>query len=154
MKISLFLSVIIALSIACGQSTTPEPVRGPTETRPIIQPSPTTITDQMLPTKSPTISQAGDEREIAVPAITPSGGQEDPSKSTPDQSDEQIAVSIYLMGDGQEDKIVEFIKSNGGDPRNVSAGYIEAYIPMRLIAELSERPEVGRVQRIIPPEPN
>ena len=49
---------------------------------------------------------------------------------------------------------MEFIKSNGGDLRNVSAGYIEAYIPMRLMAGLSERPDVGRVQKIIPPEPN
>ena len=153
MKISLFLSVIIALSIACGQSTTPEPTSGPTETRPVIQPSATTVIDE-IPTKSPTVSQAGDERENSAPAITPSGGQEDPPKSTHDQSDEQIAVAIYLTGDGQEEKISAFIKSNGGDPRNVSAGYIEAYIPMSLLAELSERSEVGRVQKIIPPEPN
>ena len=102
----------------------------------------------------PTIEQTTDKQEdIPTPTLAPPTLGDFP-KSIPDQSDEQIAVSIYLIGDGQEEKIVEFIEINGGDPRNVFAGYIEAYIPMRLMAGLSERTEVGRVQKIIPPEPN
>ena len=103
----------------------------------------------------PTVGQTTDKREsIPTPPLTPPRKQEDYQKSTPDQSDDQVAVSIYLIGDGQEEKIVKFIESNGGDPRNVSEGYIEAYIPVRLLAGLSERSEVARVQKIIPPEPN
>ena len=164
MKTLLLLSVLFILMVACGQSATPEPTNEPPRTEPTnrptrtksdIQSAPTTAVEERLPTKSSTISQAGDKQEsVPSPTITPSRRLQDPPESTPDQSDEQVVVSIYLIGNGHEEKIVEFIKSNGGDPRNVSAGYIEAYVPVRLLAGLSERPEVGRVQKIIPPEPN
>ena len=49
--------------------------------------------------------------------------------------------------------MVEFLEDNGGDPRNVGEDYIEAYVPVTLLGELSEQPGVTRVQEIIPPEP-
>ena len=149
MKTALLLSVIFILTVACGQSTTAEPTDEPPRTEIVTQPVPTPTVEESPPTEPPTVDQTTNKQEsILRPERIP------PTKSKPDQSDDQVAVSIYLIGDGQEDTVVAFIESNGGDPRNVSAGYIEAYIPMSLMEKLSAHPEVGRVQKIIPPEPN
>ena len=103
----------------------------------------------------PTVGQTTDKQEgIPTPTHISPGRQEDPPKSTSDQSDDQVAVSIYLIGNGREEKIVEFIRSNGGNSRNVSEGYIEAYIPARLIAGLLEMDEVARVQEVVPSVPH
>ena len=66
-------------------------------------------------------------------------------------SGESIAVTIYLTSN--VDGVVEFLEDNGGDPRNVGEGYIEAYLPVTLLGQLSEQPGVIRVREIIPPEP-
>ena len=49
--------------------------------------------------------------------------------------------------------MLEFLRANGGDPRNVGDDYVEAYMPVTLLAEASEQPNVARVQAIIPPQP-
>ena len=49
--------------------------------------------------------------------------------------------------------MVDFLVDNGGDPRNVGENYIEAYVPVTLLGQLSEQPGVIRVREIIPPEP-
>ena len=68
----------------------------------------------------------------------------DAAGSTP----EPVAVSIYLSG--HVDDVVAFLEDNGGDPRNVGEDYIEAYVPVTLLGELSGQPEVLRVREIIP----
>ena len=65
--------------------------------------------------------------------------------------EESAAVTIYLSG--SVDYVVQFLEDFGGDPRNVGEDYIEAYVPVTLLGELSEQPGVTRVQEIIPPEP-
>ena len=65
---------------------------------------------------------------------------------------ESVAVTIHLSGN--VDDVVTFLEDNGGDPRNVGEDYIEAYVPVTLLGELSEQPGVLRVREIVPPEPN
>ena len=70
---------------------------------------------------------------------------------TPVHSGESVAVTIYLAG--SVDEVVSFLKDNGGDPRNVGDDYIEAYVPVSLLGQLSEQPGVIRVREIVPPQP-
>ena len=51
--------------------------------------------------------------------------------------EESVAVAIHLSG--AVDGVVTFLDDNGGDPRNVAEGYIEAYVPVTLLGQLSER---------------
>ena len=67
------------------------------------------------------------------------------------RSDGSVAVTVYLSGSVAN--VVSFLNANGGDPRNVGEGYIEAYVPVTLLADLSEQPGVLRVREIIPAEP-
>ena len=62
-----------------------------------------------------------------------------------------VAVTIYLSGN--VDGVVEFLEDNGGDPRNTGEDYIEAYVPVTLLPQLSQQPGVIRVREIIPPQP-
>ena len=76
---------------------------------------------------------------------------EDAASDTPVHSGESVAVTIYLSGN--VDDVVQFLEDNGGDPRNVGEDYIEAYVPVTLLGQLSEQPGVIRVREIIPPQP-
>ena len=62
-----------------------------------------------------------------------------------------VAVTIYLSGN--VDDVVTFLEENGGDPRNVGEDYIEAYVPVTLLGQLSQQPGVARVREIVPPQP-
>ena len=64
---------------------------------------------------------------------------------------ESVAVTFYTQGDAAA--LAEFLSANGGDPRNVGDGYMEAYVPVRLLARASERAGVVRVDAIVPPMP-
>ena len=75
----------------------------------------------------------------------------DAAGKTSVHSGESVAVTIYLSGN--VDAVVTFLEENGGDPRNVGEDYIEAYVPVLLLGQLSEQPGVIRVREIIPPEP-
>ena len=46
-----------------------------------------------------------------------------------------VAVTAYLSGYVAD--VVDFLENNGGDPRNVGEDYIEAYVPVTLLGELS-----------------
>ena len=63
-----------------------------------------------------------------------------------------VAVTIYLSGN--LDDVVKFLEDNGGSPRNVGEDYIEAYVPVSLLGQVSERPGVIRVREIALPEEN
>ena len=64
---------------------------------------------------------------------------------------ESVAVTFYTQGDAAS--LADFLRANGGDPRNVGEGYVEAYVPISLLVRASERPGVVRVQAIVPPQP-
>ena len=70
---------------------------------------------------------------------------------TPVHSGASVAVTIYLSG--SVDDVVTFLEDNGGDPRNVGEDYIEAYVPVTLLGQLSQQPGVARVREIVPPQP-
>ena len=70
---------------------------------------------------------------------------------TPVHSGASVAVTIYLSGN--VDDVVTFLEENGGDPRNVGEDYIEAYVPVTLLGQLSQQPGVVRVREIVPPQP-
>ena len=76
---------------------------------------------------------------------------EEAAADTSVHSGESVAVTIHLSGN--VDGVVTFLEDNGGSPRNVGGDYIEAYVPVSLLGQLSERPGVLRVREIVPPEP-
>ena len=51
--------------------------------------------------------------------------------------EESVAVTIYLSGN--VDDMVSFLEDNGGSPRNVGEDYIEAYVPVTLLGQVSEQ---------------
>ena len=63
---------------------------------------------------------------------------------------ESVAVTFYTQGDAAA--LAEFLSANGGDPRNVGEGYVEAYAPVGLLVRASERAGVVRVDAIVPPQ--
>ena len=76
---------------------------------------------------------------------------EEAAGETPMHREESVAVTIYLSGN--VDDVVAFLEGNGGDPRNVGEDYIEAYVPVSVLGQLSEQSGVLRVRAIVPPEP-
>ena len=73
---------------------------------------------------------------------------QDAALDTPVHSRASVAVTIHLTGN--VDDVVTFLEENGGSSRNVGAGYIEAYVPVTLLGQLSEQPGVIRVREIVP----
>ena len=45
-------------------------------------------------------------------------------------------------------------RTTAATPRKVGEDYIEAYVPVILLGQLSQQPGVIRVREIIPPEPD
>ena len=87
-----------------------------------------------------------------VASVEESGtSAEEAAKEALIHSGGSVAVTVYLSSN--VDDVVQFLGDNGGDPRNVGVDYIEAYVPVTLLGQLSERPGVIRVREIIPPEP-
>ena len=75
----------------------------------------------------------------------------DAASQAPMRAADSVAVTFYLNGDTAP--LLAFLRANGGDPRNIGDDYVEAYVPVALLAEASEQPNVVRVQAIAPPQP-
>ena len=75
----------------------------------------------------------------------------DAASQAPMHANDSVAVTFYLNGDTAP--LLAFLRANGGDPRNIGDDYVEAYVPVSLLAEASEQPNVVRVQAIVPPQP-
>ena len=73
------------------------------------------------------------------------------AEDAPVHQEASVAVTIYLSGNLAD--VVSFLEDNGGSPRNVGEDYIEAYVPVTLLGQVSERPGVIRARGIAPPEP-
>ena len=61
-----------------------------------------------------------------------------------------VAVTVRLSGDATT--TVEFLEQGGATVANVGPDYIEAYVPVTLLASLSEQEGVLRVETIVPPQ--
>ena len=75
---------------------------------------------------------------------------ESAAAQSPVHREQSVAVTIHLSGN--VDEVAAFLDDHGGDSRNVGEDYIEAYVPVILLGELSEQPGVLQVREIIPPE--
>ena len=64
---------------------------------------------------------------------------------------DSVALSITVTGNAAE--VIGFLEENGADTRNVVENYIEAYVPVPLLASLSEQTGVARVRELVPPHP-
>ncbi len=86
---------------------------------------------------------AGYERGLAAP--------EDVASQAPVHDNSSVAVTIYISANVSA--IRSFLESNGADVRNVGEDYIEAYVPVTLLGQLSEQSGVIRVETIFGPKP-
>ena len=64
------------------------------------------------------------------------------------------AVAVMLLLDtGYSESVEAFLQNNGASPRNVGEGYIEAYVPVSLLAQASQQDGVISITAITPPQP-
>ena len=63
------------------------------------------------------------------------------------------AVAVTVRLDGDSSQIAAYLESSGATVANVGVDYIEAYVPVTLLADLSGQDGVLWVQTIIPPQP-
>ena len=75
---------------------------------------------------------------------------EDAAREAPLHRGDSIGVAIHLTGN--VDGVVSFLEANGASNISARDDYIEAYVPVLLLAETSEQPGVVRVRPIQPPE--
>lgn len=73
------------------------------------------------------------------------------AEAAPLSLDGAVAVAVRLDGDSSQ--IATYLESSGATIANVGVDYIEAYVPVTLLAGLSQQDGVLRVQTIIPPQP-
>ena len=118
---------------------------------------PATASDDTLPTlpekpelKYPNLGSNLDQLVASVEKGETSA--KEAAEDAPVHQRASIAVTIYLSGN--VDNVVKFLEDNGGSPRNVGEAYIEAYVPLSLLGQVSEQPGVIRVRGIVPPEDN
>ena len=70
----------------------------------------------------------------------------------PLHSEESVAVTLYT-DEGYVEAISEYLESNGIHRQNIGIDYIEASIPVTLLAEASVQEGVISIRTIIPPKP-
>ena len=75
---------------------------------------------------------------------------EDAAREAPLHRGDSIGVAIRLSGN--VDGMVRFLEANGASNISARDDYIEAYVPVLLLAEASKQPGVIRVRPIQPPE--
>ena len=73
--------------------------------------------------------------------------------SAPVHYGQSVAVTLYIS-EGYADAIASYLEASGASPRNTGADYVEAYIPVSLLVEASEREGVVGIRTIIPPHPD
>ena len=71
------------------------------------------------------------------------------SESAPLSQADAVGVAVYASDDVSAAK--EFLEDSGVAIRHSGQTYLEAFVPARLLGALSERTDVIRVERIIPP---
>ena len=72
--------------------------------------------------------------------------------NAPVHSGASVAVTLYIT-EGYADAIAAYLTDNGASPRNIGIDYIEAYVPVSLLAEASQQEGVISIRTIIPPQP-
>ena len=72
--------------------------------------------------------------------------------NAPIHREESVAVTLYVT-EGYAQDVWDWLEESGAAPRNIGIDYIEAYIPVSLLAETSQQEGVISVRTIIPPQP-
>ena len=98
--------------------------------------------------KHPKVGSVLDDLIVRVQAGEISA--EDAAREAPLHRGDSIGVAIRLSGN--VDGVVRFLEANGASNITARDDYIEAYVPVLLLAEASEQPGVVRVRPIQPPE--
>ena len=99
--------------------------------------------------KYPNLGSSLDQLAVSVEEGEITAGEA--AEDAPMHQEGSVAVTIHLSGNAAS--VVKFLEDNGGSPRNVGGDYIEAYVPVTLLGQVSEQPGVIRVRTITPPEP-
>ena len=89
--------------------------------------------------------------QLAASALKGKTSAREAAEDAPARREASIAVTIHLSRN--VDDVVKFLEDNGGSPRNVGEDYIETYVPLSLLGQVSEQPGVIRVREIAPAEP-
>ena len=66
--------------------------------------------------------------------------------------EDSVAVTVHIE-DGHVEAVSEFLNAGGASVRNVGSDYIEAYIPVSLLARASAQQGVISIRTIVPPQP-
>ena len=64
---------------------------------------------------------------------------------------QSVAVTLHVA-EGYANAVASYLEANGVSPRNTGVDYIEAYIPVRLLAAASTLEGVVSIQAIVPPQ--
>ena len=72
--------------------------------------------------------------------------------NAPIHREESVAVTLYIT-EGYAQDVWNWLEDNGASPRNIGVDYIEAYIPVSLLAEASQQEGVISIRTIIPAQP-
>ena len=76
--------------------------------------------------------------------------EEEAAEEAPVSRGKTVAVTIYLSEN--VDGVVEFLAEHDVTPRHVGEDYIEAFVPVRLLRQISKMTGVLIVETIVPPE--
>ena len=129
------------------RTTTPTPA--PTsETDPPTSPANFPLTERKTPPLGNLDSMLSQLVERVERGISTADGA---AADAPISRGESVAVTFYTQGDAAS--LGDFLRANGGDPRNIGTGYVEAYVPVSLLVSASERQGVISVDAIVPPQP-
>ena len=136
---ALVIAALVTLAISLGVAT-PNVYGGSDDTLPTLPEKPEL--------KYPNLGSNLDQLVASVEEGETSA--KEAAEDAPVHQEASVAVTIYLSGN--LDDVVKFLEDNGGSPRNVGEDYIEAYVPVSLLGQVSERPGVIRVREIAPPQ--
>ena len=136
---ALVIAALVTLAISLGVAT-PNVYGGGDDTLPTLPEKPDL--------KYPNLGSNLDQLVASVEEGETSA--KEAAEDAPVHQEASVAVTIYLSGN--VDDVVKFLEDNGGSPRNVGEDYIEAYVPVSLLGQVSERPGVIRVREIAPPQ--
>ncbi len=102
-----------------------------------------------VPLKSPPLGTALDDLVSAFEAGDIS--EEEVAASAPVSRGRSVGVTIHLSGN--VDGMVALLADNNVSPRHVGSDFVEAFVPVRLLREVSDTAGVLFVEPIVPPEP-
>jgi subtilisin family serine protease len=73
------------------------------------------------------------------------------AEDAPVHSGDSVGVIIWLSAN--VDDVADFLADSGVAPRGVTENFIEAFVPVSLLGQLSQQPGVIRVEEVVPPPP-